>query len=415
MVVASASSQKIRRRLRLKFIRRSRKSVQEVYESLGDVDFRKTYRMSYATFTKLASMLEDGIIKSTGAVGNAHHYTNGYISPDVRLAIAIGYFAGGRLYDLMTTYNVGHTDARKSVWDVVQAVNHYCDQLKIEYPTDHDEQRKIAVEFEKKSKAGFKGCAGCIDGVLIWMSCPSKEECEKTGVGAAKYYCARKAKYGLNLQAVCDVKRKFLDLSITQGGASSDYVAFQSSELRQKLDNNLLAPELHLFGDNAYVNERYMATPYTRVKDGPKDDYNYFHSNVRINIECAFGMLVHRWAFLRKAAPMNISVGKLTSLVMCLGKLHNFLIDERESKALALTAQNELDLRFNNAMNVNVRGDNMIPAAFLSGGHHFDDATGEHRRATQCARADIPVGDELPRERMLNYLIENQVGQRPAV
>jgi hypothetical protein len=95
----------------LKFIRHNCKSVQEVYKLLGDEDFWKTYHMLYPKFTKLASMLEDGIVFCTGASGKPHHYTNGYISPDVRLAIALGYFAGGRLWDLMTTYHVGRPDA----------------------------------------------------------------------------------------------------------------------------------------------------------------------------------------------------------------------------------------------------------------------------------------------------------------
>ena len=62
-----------------------------------------------------------------------------------------------------------------------------------------------------------------------------------------------------------------------------------------------------------------------------KDGFNFFQSQVRINIECAFGILVHRFGILRKPIPVNISVQKTTSLVLALCKLHNFCINQNDS------------------------------------------------------------------------------------
>ena len=53
----------------------------------------------------------------------------------------------------------------------------------------------------KKSQAGFDNCVGAIDGMLVWIEKPNKKECRKVGVGSKKFYCGRKKKYGLNLQA----------------------------------------------------------------------------------------------------------------------------------------------------------------------------------------------------------------------
>ncbi len=111
--------------------------------------------------------------------------------------------------------------------------------------------------------------------------------------------CGRKHKFGLNCQAVCDIRGRFLDISITCGGASSDVVAFESSYLKRPLDFGLLALNLVLFGDNACINSRYMATLYPNTSGGPKENYNFFHSQLRIRIECAFGVLVQRWGILR--------------------------------------------------------------------------------------------------------------------
>lgn len=59
--------------------------------------------------------------------------------------------------------------------------------------------------------------------------------------------------------------------------------------------SGLLHDDLVLFGDNAYLNSKYMVTLYPNVSSGGKDDYNFYHSQLRIRVECAFGMLVGRW------------------------------------------------------------------------------------------------------------------------
>jgi hypothetical protein len=74
-----------------------------------------------------------------------------------------------------------------------------------------------------------------------------------------------------------------------------------------------------------------MATPYPATTDGSKDAYNFYQSQLRIRIECAFGLLVHRWGLLRKPIPCCISVRKATALVMCLCRLHNFCIDQEDT------------------------------------------------------------------------------------
>ena len=75
-----------------------------------------------------------------------------------------------------------------------------------------------------------------------------------------------------------------------------------------------------------------MATPFTNVAGDPnrtaEDNYNFYHSQLRIRVECAFGMLVQRWGLLRMAMPRNIAVPKVVALVIALAKIHNFCIGE---------------------------------------------------------------------------------------
>jgi hypothetical protein len=101
-------------------------------------------------------------------------------------------------------------------------------------------------------------------------------------------FCCRKGKFGLNCQAVSDVRGQILDLLIRLPGTSSDCIAFEASNLYERLEGGLLKKGLVLFGNNSYLNTHYMAMPFLNVSSGSKDDYNYFHSHVCIQVECAF-------------------------------------------------------------------------------------------------------------------------------
>ena len=127
-----------------------------------------------------------------------------------------------------------------------------------------------------------------------------------------KNSCGRKNKFRLNCQAVSDCHGRILNISIIYGGSSSDCLAFEGSDLHNWLENRLMKkdgnkPRFVLFGDNAYLNSSYMATPYPNVSGDPgkktKDDYNIYHSQLCIRVECSFGMLVQRWGILRTAMP----------------------------------------------------------------------------------------------------------------
>jgi hypothetical protein len=109
-----------------------------------------------------------------------------------------------------------------------------------------------------------------------------------------------------------------------------------------QLEGGLLAPGLSLSGDNAYLNSIFMATPYSGVSSGSKDAYNFYHSQLRIQMECAFGMFTHCWAILCSAIPMQVSPKKTIALVLALAKLHNFCIDERDAQVPPSRAVDEL-------------------------------------------------------------------------
>jgi DDE superfamily endonuclease len=283
---------------RTRFVRRRcRRSVQEIYQCLGPQYFRRAYRMTYKSFWLLHSKLEDKIMlairsiwRSAPVVAYRRKETdkkkyrpppvpNGVISTSIRLACAIRYFAGGSPYDLMGQYGISYIEVFRSLWAVVEAIN-TLQEFQISYPADPEVQRQIAAEFESVSGVKFDNCAGAIDGVLIWISKPTEKDSKRSGVSRKKLFCARKGKFGLNMQAVSDRRGRILDMSINYGGSSSDCLAFEASDLYRRLEDGLLTDDLILFGDNAYINSKYMATPFPNVSGGGEDIYNFYHSQV---------------------------------------------------------------------------------------------------------------------------------------
>lgn len=308
-------------------IPRTRRSVQDIYNCLGPLYFRRAYRMTYDSFCRLHDKLQEKILEKIRIVGtkkierlhcskkheqqkqkrllNLSSFSspkqgnfkkkrqqqkgnykpppvhNGIISTSVRLACALRYFAGGSAYDLMAKYGISHSSVLESVWYVVDAINSL-EEFFIEYPSDHSIQQKIADDFRSASGVDFANCVGAVDGILIWIHKPSKVDSEKSGIGMKKLFCGRKKKFGLNCQAVSDKRGRFLDMSIQYGGSTADCIAFEASDIYSRLNNSLLLPGGVLFGDNAYLNSEFMATPYPNVSGGSRDNYNFYHSQVSV-------------------------------------------------------------------------------------------------------------------------------------
>jgi len=415
-------------------IRRAQRSVPEIYSTLGADYFRRVYCMSYESFWQLHLKLATGInsarltarryVVKGGQKGGRFKLPpiqNGRISTSVRLACALRVFAGGSVYDLMSNYGISHTDVMDSVWHVVHAVNDL-PEFRIEYPSSVDEQRRIAADYERVSGVGFNNCAGAIDGVLIWMQKPSLREAKRVGVDQMKFFCGRKGKFGLNCQAVGDVNGRILDISITYGASAADCVAFEASDLYTRLENGLLKDGLVLFGDNAYLNLAFMATPYLNVSGNPnkksEDNYNFYHSQLRIPVECLFGMLAGRWGILRTAMPSKYTVTKSIGIVFALARLHNFCLDERGRRPgeAPMAADPLLDIDREHMLNddngfIEMEHNDLhniaMPTALMDVGHHFDDVP-----RSSCRTCRKVLEEDLPRTK-LHYKVCQMHACRP--
>ena len=377
-----------------------RKSFEEISGTLSNRFFRRIYRMHRQSFDKLYARLQPQLdaIFPPGKRGPHSPY---YISPKCRLSMALRYFAGGCPYDIMQVHGVSYQSVFDSVWGVVDAIN-ATTFFNYSFPT-HTQQRAIAAGFKSMSGAGFFNVVGAIDGLVICTRLPSLLECIIMNIGQANFRCHRKDKYGLNLQAICDHNLKFIWADMRWPAATSDYMAWVTSSLYRALENNTLTKTIIdgfvIVGDCAYVKKLFMATPLRGMRAGHEDAYNFYLSQLRITIERAFGVFVHRWAILR--APLVCPIAKVPPLVEALIRLHNFCIDEGEKKNPDVRRKNRNKIQ-RNAENspINPVGEDACvveldelgrPTSLLGHGHHFTDAPRNRRVVTER----VPMDDMI--------------------
>ena len=163
---------------------RCRKDIEkDIFRPLGDYNFRRAYRMKKLTFYKLHSLLQPLLLRQffPKRGGNRHPRKNSYlINTEIRLSIALRYFAGGSPLDIMMVHGVSFTSVFSSVWGVVDVVNS-CTKLSFEFPS-HEDQTIIANDFSQRSGANFGNVVGEIDGILIWILKPNSQICRQVNL-----------------------------------------------------------------------------------------------------------------------------------------------------------------------------------------------------------------------------------------
>lgn len=377
---------------------RDRSSMEQFKELLGDHYFQRAYRMTTEQFENLVTLLEPYLPTKKGKG------PNGYISAELEVSSSLRYFAGASMYDLILTHGISHSTLFTLVWRVVTAINN-CPELNINFPNDHEEQKAIAAQFLSRSGAKFDNCVGCIDGLLICTEKPMERELEFTKCGSKSFYCGRKSKFGLNMQGVCSADGKFTAVWILHPAASSDYISLIRSQFYEKISTpGFLAPGCVIFGDNAYVSTDFMVTPYKNVRAGPKDDFNFYHSQLRVTVERAFGMLVWRWAILRHPMASRMGVQKQVALTMALCSLHNYCT----KSTFDIDDEDVDNPMFNEDSPVVIDAETGVPVDLIDGCEHFEDVDDEFITEVQKSKVRYDMRKLVEKQGLHRTVISQQ-------
>lgn len=134
---------------------------------------------------------------------------------------------------------------------------------------------------------------GAIDGTHIAILKPSAEE---------HNFINRKGYHSINVQIICDVNMKIININANFGGSTHDSFIWRHSAIQtymQQLQGN--GESCWLLGDSGYPLQPYLMTPIANAAPNtPEANYNAAHSSARNVIERAIGLLKMRFRCVLK-------------------------------------------------------------------------------------------------------------------
>ena len=201
--------------------------------------------------------------------------------------------------------------------------------------------------------------------------------------------------------------------------STSNYLAWCTSDIGRELENeesDIVLEGHSIIRDNAFVENMAMSTPIPGYNTSEvEDSYNFYLSQLRITIERAFGILVHRWNIMRR--PLTMSALKVPALVACLMKLHNFCIDHDSRCTPSPIHEDERFLRYVARRNkaryfeLDTTG---RPTALIGSRHHFRDAPdGRGRRPLWQPDKEGEVTKVTPMHKMIEQLAAGDFRRPP--
>ena len=285
-----------------------------------DTAFRNFMRMPPPMFDELLNRLQDRLTKEETNMREP-------IAPGLKLALTLRHLASGNKYTSMQYgWRVPDNSISVIVREVCQAIlDEYLDEC-MTCPSTPDGWRAVAEKFN--SRWNFPHTCGAIDGKHV--------ACRAPWNSGSDYY-NYKGFYSIILLAVVDADYKFLWADVGGLGSNSDAQIFNSSELKQSLQDGTIGfPDAdplpgdnqdvpyYFVGDDAFALQTFMMKPHSlRGMTREQRIFNYRLSRARRVVENAFGILANRFQVLMTSMQQGPETVKLI-VKTCL-VLHNLM------------------------------------------------------------------------------------------
>jgi hypothetical protein len=216
------------------------------------------------------------------------------------------------------------------------------DNLVPQFLTWPSTNERLLTSARFSEKYGFPGCVGIVDGThVILHNSPSFD---------APSYWTRKQQYAINLQVVCDDRRKIIYHQVGYPGSCHDSSCFKKTELYE-YPGEFFGSDQYILGDSAYPLSTRLLTPYK----GPAANipsnikFNEYFSRARVVVEHTMGLLKSRFESLR---GLRVRLRKKEDLksandwVVAVLALHNFLLQINDSWDDQLLEDSEEQMAF---------------------------------------------------------------------
>ena len=302
------------------------KTWQYMEDTTNDGDFYETYRMNRQSFYRLLAKVSQvpNFVQYGSDMCRRHDLEP--LDDEIKLAIALHVLSGStRIIDVARIYGRSKSCIQK--WFFVMLpiiVTALPLPINLEACAANDTKLKeLADDFKGNSEVGIDRCIGAIDGCAVRIRQPLLVD-----VPNPSNYFNRKGFHALNLQAMCNASRRFTWYCCKSAGSTHDSTAIVTTALFERLKDGFLTESGYfIVGVDAYALEEFIIVPFAgKQVEYYKDNFNYFISQLRINIECAFGMLVNKWRILTTALPYTMNSNMMVIRACLL--LHNFCIDK---------------------------------------------------------------------------------------
>lgn len=279
--------------------------------------FCRHLRCSQATFRKLCSMLR------------GHFDQKPYKKYSFERVVACTLFhlgSSGGFRETAQAFGVSKAWCIVNVNSIVRVLT----QLRsthIKLPATPEEWEIEVSAFHRVQ--GFPLCCGAIDGTLIAINRPQEFE----------GWYNRKGFPSLNVQAVCDHRKRLTSFDV-RPGSWSDAKIFEFSVFGRNIER-ILPRGHHILADAGYGVSPAVMTPYNEKDEGGsltnvQTKFNYKLSSTRMVIEGAFGLLKERFNILKKPLEERTPRASVRVVVACL-VLHNLLIDFQDTTNFELS------------------------------------------------------------------------------
>jgi hypothetical protein len=235
---------------------------------------------------------------------------------------------GASLLICSELFAIGISTLSGSLWDVVHSINiHFREE--IQFPQGN-RLSNVMCDFEEF--CGLPAVAGAIDGSHIHI--------RKPYLGPEDHFYFKSSGYSIQMQAVVDRHKRFLDVAVGMPGSTHDSRMLRQSALYERAENGtLFDPNLNvegfspfLLGDAGYSLKKWLMTPY---RDGPgragqrsvlERLFNRKLSRGRSVVENAFGILKQSFRELLDITDLHVTFVPDVVIYCCL--LHNVLLGQ---------------------------------------------------------------------------------------
>jgi len=154
---------------------------------------------------------------------------------------------GGSYLDIRLSASISLAKFYSCVYKCIDAILE-SEDLAYKLPSTEKQLDEAAQGFESFSThAAINGCVACLDGYLLQIKVPSS-----SATGNVKaYFPGHYQTYGINIQAACDYKCRFVYAAVAAPGGTNDIAAFRKTGLSQMI--KMLPPRKFVVGDNTYA------------------------------------------------------------------------------------------------------------------------------------------------------------------